>query len=222
VNHRPAERYASGPFVPRDIVRDRVRIAGTSASGRKTLDLFFYILILTSVLFALAVAQILEGVSRLVQTSQPVRTYLPHTVWVLNLFVYIFLIWWATWEFRTVEWSFLSYVYMLIAPTLLFLACSSLMPREPGDEGFDLERHFNRVRRLFFSAYALATLAVVADGNVLADEALWHGGRIGHIAILTAAVVGYSNSSKKVDLAIALVTSVAFAALSVTRFLLPR
>ena len=83
------------------------------------MDLFEYILILTSVIFALAVAEILDGVSRLAQLPHPVRMFLPHTIWVLNLFVFVFLIWWASWEFRYVDWSFPFYAYMLIAPTLL-------------------------------------------------------------------------------------------------------
>ena len=92
------------------------------------MDLFSYILILTSVIYALAIAQILEGLSRLTQSSATIRSFLPHSIWVLNLFVFIFLVWWATWEFRDIEWSFPKYVYMLIAPTALFFTCSLLLP----------------------------------------------------------------------------------------------
>ena len=49
-------------------------------------------------------------------------------IWVFNLFIYIFLIWWATWEFRAVDWTFPQYAYLLIAPTLLFFVCSLLIP----------------------------------------------------------------------------------------------
>ena len=39
------------------------------------MDLFAYILILTSVIYALAVAQVLEGVSRIAQSPTPVRAF---------------------------------------------------------------------------------------------------------------------------------------------------
>lgn len=186
------------------------------------MDLFSYILILTSVIYALAVAQVLEGVSRLVQSPSPVRTFLPHTLWVSILFLFIFLIWWATWEFRDVQWTFAKYAYMLAAPTLFYLVCSLLMPQRLDGDVVNLEEHFFRVRRLFFAAYFFASLAVMIDGNVLANEALWHGGRIGHVLILGAAVAGYSVSNRRVHLVVAVITSMTVVWLGITRFLYPR
>jgi hypothetical protein len=106
----------------------------------KTLDLFEFILIITSVIYALAVAQILSGISRLAQTPAAIRSYIAHTLWVIIFFLYIFLIWWATWEFRSVAWTFPQYGYMLIAPTLLFFACSLLIPQRIGDQEVDLSQ----------------------------------------------------------------------------------
>jgi len=186
------------------------------------MDLFAYILILTSVIFALAVAQILEGVSRIAQSPTPVRAFLPHTIWVLNLFLYIFLIWWATWEFRSVEWSFPRFAYMLIAPTLLFFACSLLTPQKLDGDEVSLEAHFFRVHRPFFAAYFFAALAVIVDGSVLGDEPLWFPGRIGHLTILGAAIVGFFSGNRKTHVALAAVTLLAYVILGTTRFLLPR
>ena len=97
------------------------------------MDHFEFILIITSVIYALAVAQILAGVSRIAQTSSTVRSFVPHTIWVINIFVLIFLIWWAHWEFRAVEWTFPQYAYMLIIPTLLYFTCSLLIPQHLQD-----------------------------------------------------------------------------------------
>lgn len=186
------------------------------------MDLFSYILILTSVIYALAVAQILDGVSRLVQFPDSVRTFAPHTIWLINVFVFIFLIWWASWEFREIEWTFPLYAYMLIAPTLFFLACSLLIPHRLRDGGVDLESHFFRIRRLFFAAYFFGALAVMVDGNVLAEEAIWHSGRIGHIVILGAAILGYFSESRRTHFVLASMTLLAILALALTRFLFPR
>jgi len=70
------------------------------------MDLFEFIPIITSVIFALAVAQILSGVSRTAQSEVPIRYFFPHSLLVFNLFIFIFLIWWASWEFRDIEWAF--------------------------------------------------------------------------------------------------------------------
>jgi hypothetical protein len=185
-------------------------------------DLFSYILILTSVIYALAVAQILDGVSRMVQSRSPVKTFVPHTIWIVNLFVFIFLVWWASWEFRDIEWTFPLYAYMLIAPTLFFLASSLLIPQLLEDEGVDLEQHFFRIRRLFFGAYFFGALAVIVDGNVLSNESFWHSGRIAHGVILGAAIAGFLNGGKRVHLVLSLMTLFAISGVALTRFLFPR
>lgn len=186
------------------------------------MDHFEFILIITSVIYALAVAQILAGVSRIAQSTATIRLFLPHTCWVIILFVFIFLIWWASWEFRAVQWTFPKYAYMLIAPTLLYFTCSLLIPRElPGTE-VSLEQHFFRVRRPLFAAYFLAALAVIVDGNLLADEPLWHEARFGHIALLAMAIWGYFSSSRRAHYRIVAITMAAYGFIIVTRFWLPR
>lgn len=186
------------------------------------MDLFEFILIITSVIFALAVAQILSGISRIAQSPATIRPFLAHTLWVFNLFIFIFLIWWATWEFREVQWTFPQYAYMLIAPTLLYFACSLLVPRRLEGREVSMEVHFFRIRRPLFVAYFLAALAVIIDGNLLGDEPLWHNGRYGHIAILGLAVLAYFSDNRNAHKLISILTLSAFAALVVVRFWDPR
>jgi hypothetical protein len=111
------------------------------------LDHFEFILVITSVIFALAVAQILSGISRIAQSSSDIHLYLPHSLWVINIFVFIFLIWWASWEFRAVEWTFPRYAYMILAPTLLYFSSSLLMPQQISGQPFSMEEHFLKIRR---------------------------------------------------------------------------
>ena len=186
------------------------------------MDLFEFILIITSVIFALAVAQILSGMSRIAQSTTKVRYFFPHSLWIVNLFLFIFLIWWASWEFRDVEWTFPKYAYMLIAPTLLYLSCSLLVPQQLNAETADLEKHFFRIRRPLFASYFFAALTVMIDGNLLSDEALWHDGRYGQAAVLVAGISGFVTANRKAHKLIAIVTMLAFAALIATRFWNPR
>jgi len=186
------------------------------------LDLFEYILILTSVIYALAVAQVLAGVSRMAQSKTPIRGFLPHKIWIFNLFLFIFLIWWATWEFRSVNWTFPQYAYLLVAPTLLFFVCSLLTPLHLDEDGSDIEAHFRRVQKPFFATYFFAVIAVIIDGNVLSDEPVWHSGRYGHVVMLAASIWGYFASSRKAHTAVALLTLIALFATTAARFWLPR
>ena len=104
------------------------------------MDLFEFILIITSVIYAMGVAQILSGVSRLAQTDVPIRWYLPHSLWTFTLFVWIFLVWWSAWEFRDLNWTFPLYLYMALAPTLIFFACSLLIPQTIRDSSWTWKR----------------------------------------------------------------------------------
>jgi hypothetical protein len=186
------------------------------------MDLFEFILIITSVIYALAVAQILSGVSRLVQTNATIRWYLPHAIWTGTLFVYIFLVWWSAWEFRELDWQFPEYLFMVIAPTLLYLTCSLLIPQHLDERSVDLEAHFYKVRRPLLWSFLLATVAAVSDGNVLAGEPIWFDGREGHIAVLLSTIAGLSVANRKAQTAIAVAVASALMYVMVTRLWNPR
>ena len=186
------------------------------------MDLFEFILIITSVIFALAVAQILAGISRIAQSKAKIKTFLPHSIWVFNLFIFIFLVWWASWEFRDTQWTFPQYAYMLIAPTLLFFACSLLIPQQLDGQEVCMEEHFFRIRQPLFVSYFFAALAASLDGNFLADEPVWHEGRIWHLAILGLPMWGYFSSNRNAHRIIAVMTMLAFVGLIAVRFWNPR
>ncbi|GJL66963.1 MAG: hypothetical protein NPIRA05_19340 [Nitrospirales bacterium] len=186
------------------------------------MDLFEFILIITSIIYALAFAQILSGIGRLVQTDAMVRWFAPHTLWVAILFVWLVLVWWSIWEFRSIDWTFPGYVYTLIPPTLIFFASSLLVPGSLHGEVVDLRAHFLRIRRPFLGSYGLATAVVVVDGSVLADEPLWFPGRIGHIAIIGAVFVGLMTEKKRTQVIVASIILIALTYIAVTRFWIPR
>ena len=111
---------------------------------------------------------------------------------------------------------------MLIAPTLLFFACSLLVPQSLGEDEIDLEAHFFRIRRPLLWSFFLASGAVVIDGNILADEAIWHPGRIGHALVVGAPLWGICTASKRSYNAIAIIVLLALGWTVVTRFWIPR
>ena len=186
------------------------------------MDHFEFILVITSVIFALAVAQVLSGVSRLAQSRSNIRFFLPHSIWVINLFVFIFLVWWVSWEFRDIQWTFPRYAYMILAPTLLYFACSLVMPQHIDDPEFRMDEHFFQIRRPLFISFALTTVVVGVDGDVLGDERLWHTGRIANIAMLCFAVWGYVSTNRNTHKFVAGLILLVFVSLIAFRFWNPR
>ncbi|EED30836.1 hypothetical conserved membrane protein [gamma proteobacterium NOR5-3] len=173
-------------------------------------------------IYALSVAQILSGVSRMAQSKAQAPSYLPSRIWALNLFITIFLVWWATWEFREAEWSFAGYVYLLIAPTLLFLSSSLLLPSDAPGVEFSEESNFTGVKGLFFTSYAAGVIAISVDGSVLSDESIWNTGRYFQVALFAPTVCGLFVSGRAAQLLIAMSVLAALIAASVLRFWLPR
>jgi len=152
------------------------------------LDLFEFILIITSVVYALALAQILTGFGRLAQSEVRTQLYPPHAVWTAILFTSILLTWWAGWEFREIDWTFPKYIYLFISPILSFFATTLLIPQNVGESSVDLETHFNRVRRPIAFSFFGVLVAQFVDGSLLSSQPWWFPGRIPQLAVLGAVI----------------------------------
>jgi len=85
-----------------------------------------------------------------------------------------------------------------------------------------MEEHFFRIRKPLFASYFFAGLAAILDGNLLADEPLWHEGRIWHIAILGLTMWAFFSSNRNAHRFIAIVITLVLAGLIAVRFWIPR
>jgi hypothetical protein len=141
---------------------------------------------------------------------------------VVNLFVFIFLVWWVSWEFRDVQWTFPRYAYMILAPTLLYFACSLVMPQQIDGSEFSMDEHFFQIRRPLFVSFGITTLVVMLDGDVLGEEPLWHAGRIGNLAMLAFAIWGYVTANKNAQRIVSILILLIFVGLIAFRFWNPR
>ena len=182
------------------------------------MDLFEFILVITSVVYALALAQILLGVGRLAQTEATIRLFLPQTLWVVILFLTILTTWWAGWEFRSVEWVFPKYSYMMITPVFIFFSASLIIPQRTEVAEVDLNKHFLKIKRLVLSSYFIAILAQFADGPVLANEPLWFPGRIFQAAILGTVLLGAFTTKRRLQELSSIVVLLFLAFVTLTRF----
>lgn len=144
-----------------------------------------FILIITSVIYALCLAPLLSGVVRLLQTEKPVRYFVPHTIWAIQMFISVIVVWWTMWGFREVEWHFATFLYVVIEPTVLYIACSLTFPHSFEGAEVDLEAHMTRVWRPLLVSMMTLSLLIYADGVILTDEPLWHSGRPLQLLMLT-------------------------------------
>ena len=185
------------------------------------MDLFEFILVITSVVYALALTQLLTGIGRLAQLEASIRWYMPHTVWIVNLFLAVLLSWWAGWEFRDVEWTFPKFGFLFVSPIFLFFATTLAIPRRIEDYGVDLERHFNKVRRLALWSLFVVLLAQFIDGVVLASESIVIPVRILQLAVLSAIIAAANTEKKQLQTAFSFAVLGFFVFVIVVRFWQP-
>jgi hypothetical protein len=164
------------------------------------LDLFEYILVITSVVYALALAQLLSGVARLSQSDAAVRLFLPHTLWVVVLFGSVLMFWWAGWEFRSVEWAFPKYLYTMITPIFMFYAAALIIPTPVNEKEVILEEHFSKIRAPVIWSLFVALITQFLDGPILAGEPWWFSGRIFQVAMLCMVIWGVFARSGRLQI----------------------
>jgi hypothetical protein len=93
------------------------------------------------------------------------RIYRVHAIWIVNLFLWLVVTWWIFYRWRDQQpWSFYLFVFVLISPTLLYLASMLLFPREGDvDLATDYKTHYYANHRAFFILFALFTPVDIVD-----------------------------------------------------------
>jgi len=126
---------------------------------------FNYLAILISIVLALGMTRLLYGVGEMLQARSHRHLYWVHAVWVVNLFILLVSAWWVFYRWRTqAPWTFFLFVFVLIPPTILFLASVVLFPREgTPDKLLNYKTHFYANHRAFFIIMVLYAPADLAD-----------------------------------------------------------
>ena len=100
---------------------------------------FEYLSVLISIILALGMTRVLAGVGEMLQASSHRQIYWVHLLWIINLFLYLLVAWWVFYRWRNQQpWTFFLFVFVLISPTILYLASVLLFPPE-GDVDFTVQ-----------------------------------------------------------------------------------
>lgn len=126
---------------------------------------FEYLSVLISIVLALGMTRVLGGVGEMLQARSHRRVYWVHALWIVNLFIYLVVAWWIFYRWRNQQtWNFYLFVFVLISPTILYLASMLLFPREADiDVTADYKTHYYANHRAFFILFALFPLIDIVD-----------------------------------------------------------
>jgi hypothetical protein len=109
--------------------------------------------------------RVLAGVGEMLQASSHRQIYWVHLLWIINLFLYLLVAWWVFYRWRNQQpWTFFLFVFVLISPTILYLASVLLFPREGDvDSTVQYKTHYYANHRAFFTLFALFTPVDIVD-----------------------------------------------------------
>lgn len=130
---------------------------------------FVFIISLAAVVNGLGIVRWLTGFSEFVRRRPALQ--ITH-YWVFSLaavfqFLLHVLFWWSLWSIRgSASINFLSYLYLLSGPILLFVGTAVLAPGPDGDN-IDLRKHYFQVRTIYSTVLILAWLWAVFLSPVL-------------------------------------------------------
>ena len=126
---------------------------------------FEYLSVLISIILALGMTRVLAGVGEMLQSRMHRRIYWVHIIWIVNLFFYLVVAWWIFYRWRNQQsWNFYLFVFVLISPTILYLASMLLFPPEVGiGESVDYKAHYYANHRAFFAIFSMFPLIDILD-----------------------------------------------------------
>jgi hypothetical protein len=151
------------------------------------MTIFEYIMVMVSIILALALAQLLRAVTELITSA---NRYWVHMIWIVTLILLAVQFWWAYWDFNSLQtWSFDAYLAVLLPPTLVFVLACLLVPAQR-DEDTDWKAYFRSISRWFFGLLIVVSVAAVSLSAVYLDAPLLHPYRAFQLSFLTLAVTG--------------------------------
>ncbi len=166
------------------------------------MSLFEFILVMVSLVLAIALTHLLEGISRVVRKPSGFELNWVTPMWALFLFLLIINHWWSLWDMREANWTFPAFFYTVLPPTLLFLAVTLLKPNS-GSEKVSLTTEFQQVRVAFMSIMLVVIVLVTWDGFLLGTEEAWNRLRLVQVGVMIAVATGLFTRNWYVQNAVA-------------------
>lgn len=181
------------------------------------MSLFEFVLVMVSLVLAIGVTHLLREIASIVRHRDTLTVHWIPLAWIATLFLYSVSYWWALWDFQSLTWTFPGYFFLLVAPTLLYIAISLLVSADVAVPGTSLLDSFERVRAPFFWLMAPFQILVTWDGWVFGVEPAWNSLRFPQVGLLAAYLVGAFSAHRRVQ---GVVATAAFGLLAFLLFVL--
>ena len=135
------------------------------------MTVFEYLMVMTSIVLAVALTQLLRGMT---ETWRSDRRYWPHMAWAIVMAVITVQTWWAFWDLHRIEdWTAYRFVMVLIVPVIIFLCTAVLMPQRLAADT-DWRGYFRAQRRDFLVLLTIFAMVGIVLTRVLLNLPFSH------------------------------------------------
>ena len=168
---------------------------------------FEFVSVAAALIYALAIGKLTSGIAMSLQTN---KFYWVHAVWMIGLLLVCVLQWWGIWGMRTIEWTPLSFLWLLTLPGLQLIRSTVLVGPDPNSiESY--ETYFYKTRIHFFALTVLTGCQVLASSWILSEEpaSTFQPAHGQGLMIIIVAIIGLISPRRSIHGAIAISSIVA-------------
>ena len=172
---------------------------------------FEYIMVLVSIIIALAIAHLLTAVAATVHRirghGEPIELDAVYVMWIAYVLIYLVSFWW--WEFKfqdvVIEWYFGLYLFVIAYAIILFMLAAILVPHRMQGVTRTYD-YFVNGRKWFFGTLLFATVFDIADTFLKGyDWGVRPAVLISYSVTFTLAITGFITERRSLQLGVAAV-----------------
>ena len=172
---------------------------------------FEYVMVLVSIVIALAIAHLLTALSECLRRArgkgEPIKLDAVFLLWVGYVLIWLVSFWW--WEFKfqetVAEWSFGLYLFVIGYAIGLFMLAEILVPHRMKGVT-DTYIDFVDGRKWFFGTLIFVQAIDIVDTYLKGIEWVMRPASVGIVAVTTAiAIIGFVSVRRPVQLAVAII-----------------
>jgi hypothetical protein len=154
------------------------------------MTIFEYVSVFISIVLALGVVHVLTGAVRLFG-DEKARPYWVHSLWTLNLLVFLAFFWWFSFDWRLQEvWTFPLFLFVVGFAMLLYVLCVVLVPINPPD-AFDYREFFFGKHRQIFLLWGTVWVVDILDTVLKGSDNLERMGGSSVLYVMTGVTLAH-------------------------------
>lgn len=163
------------------------------------MSIFEFVLVMASLIMALGVTVLLRHAALIIRCRESIELDWVPLAWMAVLFLSTSAVWWSLWDFAEVAWTYPRFFYLLLIPTVQYMAISMLVSTEASQPAVSLSDNYDLIRLPFLTLMIIYQLLNTWDGWVLDVEPLWNSLRVVQLILIALYVIAAIWSSRWVQ-----------------------